>query len=144
MFTSLMNKIYLTFIQPVPVANRSIESPLPAFIVARPRITEVPLYPCESSRCIGATYTYVLLVLIGRQTDSRSSSRGCTDWKIFTFQGTRHGEPFTNKGGIEILKIYQIKKIFFKAAVNGSKSQFTAVLFASHREPMNVECYMQK
>ena len=100
-------------IQPVPAANRSIESPLPAFIVARPRITEVPLYPCESSRCIGATYTYVLLVLIGRQTDSRSSARGCTDWKVFTFQGAWHGVPFTYKGGLKIQKIYQFQKNIF-------------------------------
>ena len=115
MFTSLMNKIYLTFIQPVPVANRSIESPLPAFIMARPRITEVPLYPCESSRCIGATYTYVLLVLIGRQTDSRSSARGCTDWMVFTFQGAWHGVPFTYKGGIKIPKTYQFQKNIFQS-----------------------------
>jgi hypothetical protein len=71
----------------------------------------------------------VLLVLIGRQTDSRSSARGCTDWKVFTFQGAWHGVPFTYKGGIKIPKTYQFQKNFFKAAVNDKKCSFTAALF---------------
>ncbi len=83
---------------------------------------------------MGATHTYVLMVLLGRQTDSRSSSRGCTDWIVFTFQGARHGEPFTHKGGIKIHEIYQFKKIIFysssqtKVAVNKHFTLFTATL----------------
>jgi hypothetical protein len=57
----------------------------------------------------------VLLVLIGRQTDSRSSARGCTDWKVFTFQGAWHGVPFTYKGGIKIPKTYQFQINIFQS-----------------------------
>ena len=46
LITSLKSELSFTFIHPAPVASRSIESPLPAFIVAGPRITEVPLYLC--------------------------------------------------------------------------------------------------
>lgn len=116
-------------VQPVPAANRSIEISSPRLHYGRAAVygsTIMPLrivalhrsHPCISAR-----------VLIGGQTDSRSSTKGCTELDTMRFSRYRgHMYPlhFLRRHG-KLLKISISEKIcLFPAFCEKCPQQSTA------------------
>ena len=69
---------YQLFSQPVPVANRSIEISSPRLHYGRAAVYGSTIVPLRIVALHGCRPYISAHVLIGRQTDSRSSAKGCT------------------------------------------------------------------
>ena len=68
---------------------RLIEFPLPAFTLAGPRFTEVPLYRCCFIALCRCRPHISALGSVGTQMDSRSTAMGCTGLELWTCQAAQ-------------------------------------------------------